>query len=593
MFIKMQTITYDIPNLEKRLRAGQFQVPHFQREFVWRESQVKLLIDSIARGYPIGSLLVLPDNPNGIHLYSRGINAMIKAIDDEGEKDDNEEIASEVRGIERFFVLDGQQRLTSIARVFLNASHKVNYYFDLKKMIDKFDAQDFSWIITRQRGKNDPPKKENGRLLRADLILRQEETDIAVSEYIEDYSEFQEKKSEGRRVAAKIKGIFENIRKYQVPIVALDRDANIESVCRIFETINSTGTRLTTFDLAVAKYYPEPDLRTLLNESLNNFYLKEFEVDGEQFLQLLYLWYTCEYNERKNIEPTRSKLLSLDKKYIEKNWERAASCLNKAYEWIKEENGVRKETLVFEGLVVSIASFCGLFPSLFDNADCKLVLKRWFFCNLLQEGNRIASNYQIGVDTLSIIEFGDNFSRYGHGNGKPDFSEVRLSNSRLIGLSSKNNVYKAVQAICQNYTKVDLKTGGTLKDDIHYHHIFPKSLNQKRRTSAKSLESVVNKIPVLVETNTSWGADQPNLYLANIIDDHKKNGTMAGLLKRFESCLLPYDPLDESFISSYNVDNFENFLMARSEIILSKIKEIIGDSLVVSDNPISSEENEV
>ena len=56
------------------------------------------------------------------------------------------------------------------------------------------------------------------------------------------------------------KGVFEAIRKFSIPFVALDNDAPLESVCRVFETINSTGTRLTTFDLAVARYYPEPDL---------------------------------------------------------------------------------------------------------------------------------------------------------------------------------------------------------------------------------------------------------------------------------------------------------------------------------------------
>jgi uncharacterized protein with ParB-like and HNH nuclease domain len=44
-----------------------FMIPQFQRGFVWTIGRVKLLVDSIARSYPIGSLLLLaetkPDEP--------------------------------------------------------------------------------------------------------------------------------------------------------------------------------------------------------------------------------------------------------------------------------------------------------------------------------------------------------------------------------------------------------------------------------------------------------------------------------------------------------------------------------------------------
>lgn len=45
----MQTITYDLPQLLKKIRAGLFLIPQFQRDFTWKEGQTKLLIDSIAR----------------------------------------------------------------------------------------------------------------------------------------------------------------------------------------------------------------------------------------------------------------------------------------------------------------------------------------------------------------------------------------------------------------------------------------------------------------------------------------------------------------------------------------------------------------
>ena len=60
----MQTTTYSLGELLRRIRDQDLTIPEFQRKFIWRESQVKLLIDSISRSYPIGSLLILDRKPD-------------------------------------------------------------------------------------------------------------------------------------------------------------------------------------------------------------------------------------------------------------------------------------------------------------------------------------------------------------------------------------------------------------------------------------------------------------------------------------------------------------------------------------------------
>ena len=251
----MQTTTYSLNTLLGRIRDKSLTIPKFQRKFVWRESAVRSLIDSISRSYPIGSLLLLDKNPD-LPLATQDIQAMIREEDlppdTQPPSDDSQH--TEVES----YILDGQQRTTSIARVFLNAHRTKIYYFDLKDILEHHDDEDTSWIRTRYRRKgNNPGRRENNRLLRADLCLLQEESDMYVSEYIEDSGDFPEfDRQRSREASAKIKGIFEKIRNYQVPIVSLDPDHGLESICRVFETINSTGTRLRTFDLAVARFFP-------------------------------------------------------------------------------------------------------------------------------------------------------------------------------------------------------------------------------------------------------------------------------------------------------------------------------------------------
>src|SRR5690606_5773287 len=103
-------------------------VPQFQRDFTWKEGQTRLLVDSIARNYPIGSLLILGKNDE-VPLKSRKLDADYPPKAEPSETEDFDEPTND-----SFYVLDGQQRLTSIARVFLDAHPNRNYYFDLKRM---------------------------------------------------------------------------------------------------------------------------------------------------------------------------------------------------------------------------------------------------------------------------------------------------------------------------------------------------------------------------------------------------------------------------------------------------------------------------
>ena len=226
-----------------------------------------------------------------VPLKARRLDAKYSPINE----DIDEPLASDEPSSESYYILDGQQRLTSIVRVFLDAHPKRNYYFDLKKMYEIFDKEDPSWIIGKNRSQKNPDRKDNNRLIRTDIALDQAKCDVYISEYIEDsgdFPEFKDDRTGARQAAAKLKGVFETIRKFSIPCVALDNDAPLESVCRVFETINSTGTRLTTFDLAVARYYPQPDLKELFDKSKENYpVLDEYEIDGERILQILSLYY--------------------------------------------------------------------------------------------------------------------------------------------------------------------------------------------------------------------------------------------------------------------------------------------------------------
>ena len=98
----MQHDSYSIRQLLSLVSDGRIRIPAFQRGFVWEMDRVAYLMDSIYKRYPFGSL-----------LFWRTKNKLaterkLGAFDLPNPKDD-ESIN---------YVLDGQQRLTSIFSVF-------------------------------------------------------------------------------------------------------------------------------------------------------------------------------------------------------------------------------------------------------------------------------------------------------------------------------------------------------------------------------------------------------------------------------------------------------------------------------------------
>ena len=93
--------TFPLEDLVDEVLTGGIRIPDFQRLFRWQWEDVKQLMDSIVRGYPIGSML----------LWARPAPA-------EELKIGSLHISASSRD-EALWVVDGQQRLTSLA----NALH--------------------------------------------------------------------------------------------------------------------------------------------------------------------------------------------------------------------------------------------------------------------------------------------------------------------------------------------------------------------------------------------------------------------------------------------------------------------------------------
>ena len=53
------TTKEDLKDILRKAHEGRLQLPDFQRDYVWGDEDVRSLIASIAKGFPVGALLTL------------------------------------------------------------------------------------------------------------------------------------------------------------------------------------------------------------------------------------------------------------------------------------------------------------------------------------------------------------------------------------------------------------------------------------------------------------------------------------------------------------------------------------------------------
>jgi uncharacterized protein with ParB-like and HNH nuclease domain len=109
----------DLKTILADIDTGKLQLPEFQRSYVWNDSDVRSLIASVAKGYPVGALLTLQAGGE-VKFKPRLIEGVPAKKIEPGE-----------------LLLDGQQRMTSLYQVFF-ASEPVRTKDDKKQTIDRY-----------------------------------------------------------------------------------------------------------------------------------------------------------------------------------------------------------------------------------------------------------------------------------------------------------------------------------------------------------------------------------------------------------------------------------------------------------------------
>ena len=243
-----------INELVAKIERGDIRLPEMQRQYVWRSTRVRDLLDSLYRGYPSGSILTWEP--------------------DEGVATRDFAIQQNKAGRDRFeLLLDGQQRLTSLSAVMKGKPLHVR---GRKRPIDilfNLDHPDDMQIVTEVNENSDAGTGSSGDetidasedelMKRFDQMafivhtkkLANEPHWISVTEVFKEDSDTPFLKKAGvtsmddpryDKYVDRLKKL-RGIKDYGYRVHTLDRNKSYEEVTEIFVRVNSLGAKLRSF----------------------------------------------------------------------------------------------------------------------------------------------------------------------------------------------------------------------------------------------------------------------------------------------------------------------------------------------------------
>jgi len=215
-------VTYNLSLLIEQIDLGIIGLPDIQRPFVWKDTKVRDLFDSMYRGYPVGYLL----------FWTNGYQENTKSI---GE--------NHKQNAAQLLIVDGQQRLTSLFAVMKNIS-VIRESYEVENIVISFKPLEEKFEIPDATTRKSPEYIQN-----ISELWSTKTNIISFSQkFIEELEKTRDLTAEEKNKIQKSISNLEDLEHYQFSVLELSASINEEQVAEVFVRINSQGKKLNTTD---------------------------------------------------------------------------------------------------------------------------------------------------------------------------------------------------------------------------------------------------------------------------------------------------------------------------------------------------------
>lgn len=520
---RINTDTALISTLISGIKQGEIKVPQFQRKFVWKDEQALELLDSLANNYPVGSLLLWRTKEK--LRAERNIGEFrLPSTDDMVPTD---------------YVLDGQQRLTVIYSC-LGAPEEESGF----AVVYDLEEEEFLRLPDNPKIHHFPLR----RMFNTTRLLNFR-TGLQTLPKANVYQE-------------KLDAIIQAFNDYRLPVVTL-KDLSVEEVCPIFERINSSGTKLSTYDLMVAATWNRDfDLNDEVDEIQEALRPKGFaDIDRATVLKCLS---AVKLGTIK--EESLKTLRGTNKEDMRRLIEDTKASLLKTVDLLSTEFKIHSwDFLSYEALVVII---CYIFAHIHHlSPDQVHRVRQWFWRSAFGERYKVGGENFVSRDLRAVYDFVVGAAGLASDFGRPP------SPKEWMSIAFRSNVSRSrafILALAARHP-CNLTNGGHIDPAIalsiynkkQFHHIFPRAYLKRIRAGADD-NLLINICMLAAAGNNAISDANPNDYLPLCATRLGKSADAV-----FASNLLP---IPSSF--DYSAATYEEFLEARAEVVTDFITSL-------------------
>ena len=600
-YTKYDTNSQTIGGLIGDIINKNIAIPEIQRPFVWRNSQVRDLIDSLYKGYPTGYIIEW-------HSPSARVKDGTSAV---GKK----------------LLIDGQQRVTALMTA-IAGEYVVNSKYEkvrIKIAFDPFAALSEEKDATIFAVQSVAIAKDKRWIPDIAEVFKADFKPLAfIRNYCQNNPTMDEDDLES--VLTKLKEILGR----EIGVISLSNSLDIDVVTDIFIRINSKGTTLSQGDFVMSKisaddYYGGNELRKVIDYfahlSLEPTHYDLIVQNDNEFAQSEYAqklkWL------RKDVEnvydPTcddilrvafmtmypRAKLSDLvnllsgrdfeERTYkteiIEDTYKKLKAGVDK---FVNEDNfkqfmiAIRSAGFISNKLVnsqMAIDFAYVLYLRLketkeVDISELKSLVQKWYVLSVLTRRYSASPETTFYHDLRRINEKGvkNALREMEDATLSDNFWEAQIPQDLDAGstINPTLQVYLAAQVFFNDLSLLSNST--TVRELIEIagdvHHVFPKAYLKKNNFEKLMYNQDANYAYLDTQVNKSIGEKSPNVYFKHAFEQCETKEIQCG-------SIVDIDKLKENLkancipdgIENMNASNYEEFLVERRKLMALKIKE--------------------
>jgi hypothetical protein len=473
----VRTATATVRSLMDQITQGALRLPEIQRAYVWKPAQVAALIDSMYRRYPSGSILLW------------------ETTETVTEKDlSTDASGSPVFVTKPLYLLDGQQRLTSLHRVFTN-HERAQVVFN--PVTERFQIQSAA------------TKKDRRWVPVFGLVTGSASTFSMVAELSEAVPELTPDSLHERLERVR------RIGEYSYFLEILD-DLPYAEVTEVFVRVNSRGRALKVTDLALATLSARWPGVVAKADALT----AECRDRRYQALDTAFIVRAFAALATDTTSPAGFASASLEQ--LEESWTDLERGVRHAVDLLTAEVGIDNTTLLpSANALVPIVYYLARRPQTPLTADERNSLVYWLLVSFIQSRYSASAATVIAQDVAALRSdqgLTALYSNLGLLN-----TRVQISASALVGKGSTSPFFLlSYLAARRNHARdwwygspVALSYDGTYK--VEFHHVHPRARLSSTYSKAE-INDLANLVFISDKANRKISARPPAVYFKELLE---------------------------------------------------------------------------